>query len=93
MGLVRAFLDGSSIVREEGRLEGRSEGRMEGRSEEARKVLRRLLRKYYPNLELLPEIDRISDVVMLESLIETTFEADEEELVRTAILEAAAKPL
>jgi hypothetical protein len=102
MGLVRAILDGSSLVQEErdqaaaeGRAEGLSKGQAQGeaqgRAAEARKVLRLLLRKYYPELESVAEIDGISNVDALESIIESVFDASGADPVRAAIL-TAAKP-
>jgi hypothetical protein len=90
MGLIRAILDGSSLVQEE-RDEAKAEGRKEGQVGEARRFLRRLLKKNFPQLESMPEIDQISTVEALESLGETIIEARDADRVREAIL-AAARP-
>jgi len=90
MGLVRAILDASKIVQEV-REEGVAEGKAEGKAEEARKFLRLLLGKNFPELESLPEIDTVSGVDTLESLIQMTFDARSADQVRAAVL-AAAKP-
>jgi len=82
MGLVRAILDGSSLVQEE---------RDQAAAGEARKCLRVLLRKRFPELESLAEIDVISNVDALESIIESFFDAGGADPVRAAIL-TAAKP-
>jgi predicted transposase YdaD len=104
MGLIRAILDGSSIVQEErdqaaaqgraeglaeGEARGRAEGQAQGRAAEGRRVLRLLLRKHFPELESLAEIDGISNVDALESIIESVFDASGADEVRTAILRAA----
>jgi hypothetical protein len=104
MGLVRAILDGSSIVREEreqaaalGRVEGLEEGlkeglekgREEGRANEARRLLRLGLRAKFPILENLPEIDRVSSIEKLEALIESVFRESDAATIHGAILSAA----
>ena len=100
MGLIRAILDGSSIVQEErdqaaaagraeGLAEGEAKGRAQGRAVEARRFLRLLLRKHIPELESLAEIDGISNVDALESIIESIFDASGADPVRAAILTAA----
>jgi hypothetical protein len=93
MGLVRAILDGSSLVQEErdqAAAEGRAEGLAQGQAA-ARRVLRLLLRKHFPELESLAEIDAISNIDALESIIESIFDASGADPVRAAIL-TAAKP-
>jgi predicted transposase YdaD len=95
MGLVRAILDGSSIVREEreqAAAEGRAEGKALGKAEEARKVLRLGLRVKFPDLESLPEIDRISSIEGLETLIESVFTSIDGSAIRNAIVAAASRP-
>ena len=100
MGLVRAILDGSKLVQEErdqaaaagraeGLAEGQAQGRAQGRAVEARRFLRLLLRKHFPELESLAEIDGISNVDALESIIESIFDASGADPVRAAILTAA----
>ena len=106
MGLVRAILDGSKLVQEErdqaaaeglakglaeGLAEGEAKGQAKGQAAEARRVLRLLLRKQFPELESLAEIDGISNVEALESIIESVFDASGAGPVRAAIL-TAAKP-
>jgi hypothetical protein len=98
MGLIKAILDGSSLVQEEreqaaarGRAEGEARGAAKGRAEEARRILRRLLSKNFPELESLAEIDEIASVEVLESLMDSALEASGADTVRAAIL-AAAKP-
>lgn len=86
MGLIRAILDGSSLVQEE-----RDEARAEGRVDEARRFLRLLLRNNFPELASIPEIDQISTVEALEALGEAIVEARDADRVRDAIL-AAARP-
>jgi predicted transposase YdaD len=109
MGLVRAILDASSLVREErasarvegreeGRIEGRTEGRAEGRIEgkvegeaaEARKLLRIALRTQYPDLLVMPEVDQITKVEALESMIEAVLCGSSQDTIRRTILAAAA---
>ena len=96
MGMIRAILDGSSLVEEErekaaakGRVEGRVEGRMQGQVNDARRFLRRLLSKNFPQLESLTEIDQISNVETLESLGEAIVDARDADAVREAFLAAA----
>jgi predicted transposase YdaD len=102
MGLVRAILDGSKIVQEErdqaaaeglakGLAEGQAQGQAQGQAAEARRVLRLLLKKHLPELETLTEIDVISNVDALESIIESVFDGGGADPVRAAIL-TAAKP-
>jgi hypothetical protein len=88
VGLIRAILDGSSLVQEE-RDEAEAKGRQEGQVGEARRFLRRLLRKNFPQLESMPEIDQISTVEALEALGETIIEARDADAVRHAILAVA----
>lgn len=75
--------------RAEGLAEGRAEGSAQGRAAEARKFLRLLLRKRLPELESLREIDAISNVDALESIIESVLDAAGADPIRTAILRAA----
>ena len=96
MGLVRAILDGSKLVQEErdqaaaeGLAKGQAQGEAKGRAAEARRVLRLLLKKHFPELESLAEIDVISNVDALESIIESIFDASGADPVRAAILTAA----
>jgi hypothetical protein len=97
MGLLRAILDGS---KHRARGKGSSRGRREsqglagggGRHKDGRR--RRagfcgLLRKHFPELESLAEIDAISNVDALESIIESVFDASGADPVRAAILTAA----
>ena len=79
-GLVRAILDGSSIVQEE---------RDQARAMEARRFLRLWLRKHFPELQSLPEIDAITSVEDLESIGEAVLDAHSAESIRAAILAAA----
>ena len=84
MGFGEILMEGSSILRgardtgrAEGRVEGRAEGREEGRAAglaegqaaEARHLLRRALASRFAGLEAMPELDDISDVEALESLL------------------------
>jgi len=95
MGLLRAILDGKGMevdrarAAAQGEAQGRAEGRTEGRADEARKFLRLLLRKHFPELEPLAQIDAISNVDALESIIESVLEATGGDAVRAAILTAA----
>ena len=73
------------MVQEE-RDEAAAQGMAKGRAEEARKVLRRFLNRHFPDLAPLTEIDAISDVDTLESIIETAFDAKSADQVRAAIL-------
>ncbi|HEY3838235.1 MAG TPA: hypothetical protein VGL72_16760 [Bryobacteraceae bacterium] len=84
MGLMKAFLDGSSIVREE-----RAEGRAEGRVEEARHALRIVLRAKFPDLEQMAEVDRISSVEKLEALLEAVCRTNDMDFIRREILATA----
>lgn len=84
-GFIRAYLDGSNLVREL-----RDEARAEGQAGEARKVLRMSLRAKFPELESLSEIDRISSIEALESLIESVIRSNDEHSIHMAILAAAA---
>jgi hypothetical protein len=96
MGLVKAILDGSIVVQQErdraaaqGLAKGLAQGQAEGTVEEGRKFLRLMLRKRFPALELLPEIDAISDITTLESLGELVMDATEAAPVQAAIVAAA----
>jgi hypothetical protein len=91
MGLVRALLDASSIVQEE-RDSARQEGRMEGRLEGRRDVLRVALGTRYPDLLDLKEIDRISNLETLQSLVEMAYSGVSHDSIRQAILNATAEP-
>jgi hypothetical protein len=94
MALIRALMDGSSLVQEErdkAWAEGQVSGRKEGEVHEAPRFLRRLLRKNFPELASMPEIDQISTVEALESLGEAIVETRDADRVREAIL-AAARP-
>ena len=105
MGLLQAILDGKAMEVERARAaaegqaegqakglaEGLAEGRAEGRAAEARKVLRLLLRKHLPELEPPAEIDEISNVDALESIIESALDATGADAIRAAILTAARK--
>jgi hypothetical protein len=83
MGLMRAILDGKMMEVE------RAQAAAQGRAAEARKFLRLLLRKHLPELESLAQIDAISDVNALETIIENVLDATGADPVRTAILKAA----
>ena len=83
MGLLRAFMDGKGMEVE------RAQAAAEGRAAEARKFLRLLLRKRFPELESLAQIDAISNVDALETIIESVLDATDADPVRTAILTAA----
>ena len=69
--------------------EGKAQGQRQGRAAEARKFLRLLLRKHFPELESLAEIDAISNVDALESIIESVLDAGGADAIRAAILTAA----
>jgi hypothetical protein len=88
MGLTKAFIDGSSLIREE-RAEGREEGFAEGRVEGARKLLRVGLRSKFPKLEFQPEIDRISSIERLEALMEGIFNTSDVDSMRAALTSSA----
>ena len=90
MGLIEAILEGSSLVREVADKAAR-EGRAEGRTEGGRLVLRRVLKAKFPGLEEMPEIQLISSVEVLESLIETASTASDRSTIERAI-SAAARP-
>ena len=87
MGLLRAILDGKGMEVDKARAAAQGEAR--GRAEEARKFLRLLLRKHFPELESLAQIDAISNVDALESIIESVLDATGGDAVRAAILTAA----
>jgi len=91
MGLLRAILDGKGmeVDRAQAAAQGRAEGEAQGRAAEARKVLRLLLRKHFPELESLAQIDAISNVDALESIIESVLDATGGDAVRAAILTLA----
>jgi hypothetical protein len=91
MGLRQAFMDGKGMEVERARAaaQGRAEGEERGRAAEARKLLRLLLRKHFPELESLAQIDAISNVDSLESIIESLLDATGVDAVRVAILTAA----
>ena len=86
MGLVRAILDGKMM--EEERAQAAAQGEAQGRAAEARKFLRLLLRKHFPELESLAQIDAISNVNALETIIESVLDATGADPVRAAILTA-----
>ena len=83
MGLLQAIRDGKMMEVE------RAQAAAQGRAAEARKFLRLLLRKHFPELESLAEIDAISNVDALESIIERVLDATDADAVRAAILTAA----
>lgn len=83
MELIRAVMDGSSLVQEE-RDKARAQGQVEGR-----RFLRCLRRKNFPELESMPEIDQISTVEALEALGEAIVDTRDVGGVRNAILTAA----
>jgi hypothetical protein len=105
MGFVEAIMEASSLVREakdkaaeEGRAEGearglaagRVEGREAGRVEEARRLLRSALQVKYPGLEAMPEIDAITNVRAVESLlIREVLSNSDRNRVERAIIAAA----
>lgn len=94
MALIRALMDGSSLVQEErdkARAEGQVEGRRQGRLDGARRFLRLLLRKNFSQLQSMPEIDQIPNVETLEALGETIVESRDADRIREAI-RAAATP-
>ena len=72
-----------------GLAQGEARGLAQGRAAEARKVLRLLLRKHFPELESLAQIDAISNVDALESIIESVLDATGGDAVRAAILTLA----
>jgi predicted transposase YdaD len=90
-GLAEGLAEGRAEGLAEGLAEGRAEGLAEGRAAEARKVLRLLLRKHLPELEPPAEIDEISNVDALESIIESALDATGADAIRAAILTAARK--
>ena len=79
MGMRQAILDGKMMEVE----------RAQAAAQEARRVLRRLLSKHFAELGSLPEIDAISNVDALESIIDSVFDANDAGSIRTAILAAA----
>jgi hypothetical protein len=91
MGLVRAILDGKMMEEERAHAaaQGAAQGEAQGRAAEARKFLRLLLRKHFPELESLAQIDEISNVNALETIIESVLDATGADPVRAAILTAA----
>ena len=91
MGLVRAILDGKMMEEERAQAaaQGAAQGEAQGRAAEARKFLRLLLRKHFPELESLAQIDEISNVNALETIIESVLDATGADPVRAAILTAA----
>ena len=100
MGLLRAILDGKAMDEERAEAEAKGEarrsgarrggrGEAQGRAAEARKFLRLLLRKHFPELESLAQIDAISNVNALETIIESVLDGTSADAVRTAILTAA----
>ncbi len=62
MGLVEVIIEGSRLVQEEF-----AEAR--GRAAEARRLLKLALAKRFPGLETMPELETISSVTVLESLL------------------------
>jgi hypothetical protein len=100
MGLVEAILEGSSLVREvkdeareEGRKEGLEEGREkgleEGQAAGLRRSLRIALKSRFPGLEAMPEIQWISAVGTLESLLEIAISASDRGIIERSIVRAA----
>lgn len=80
--------EGRAEGREEGRAEGRAEGREEGRAEELvewSRVLRTALKAKFPGLELMPEIDSITRLEILRSLLELTVISSDRSEVERAI--------
>jgi hypothetical protein len=80
--LIEAMLDGSPLVQEKCET---------ARAEEGRSFLRRLLKRSHPELETVPEIDRISDRQALESLGDMVLDGADQDAIRAAIV-AAAQP-
>ena len=85
MSFAEAILDGSKVL-EDIRDEAAAAGRAAGQAAEARKLLLLLLRRHFPELQPLPEIDAISSVQDLESIIEAVLDAHSAESIRAAIL-------
>jgi hypothetical protein len=86
-GFERAISEASPILREE-----RAKGREEGRQDQTRRLLKLGLRARFPSLENLPEIDRISSIEKLESLIESIFQASDQDTIHDAIVAGATRP-
>jgi hypothetical protein len=89
----KAAEEGRKEGREEGRKEGREEGMARGldvgRVEEARRLLRSALQVKYPRLEAMPEIDAITSVGAVESiLIDELLSGGDRNRVERAILAA-----
>ena len=97
MGLLRAILDGQSRWRRKGRKprrKARREGLAQGRGGRrgartggrGAQVSAALAQEAFPELESLAEIDAISNVNALETIIESVLDATGADPVRTAIL-------
>jgi len=80
MDLVELILQESSIVKdirkmahEEGQAQGEAaglvKGEAKGQANEARRLLRAVLASKFPGLEMMPELETITDVRTLESLL------------------------
>jgi len=92
--LIEAILDGMSLVQERcevARSEGLTKGRTEGRAEGEVAALRRVLKRSHPELENLPEFDRVSSLEALESLADMVLDGEDLDAIRAAIM-AAAQP-
>ena len=94
MGFLQAIRQGSSLFQEEraeGWIEGREEGREEGRVEALRDSLRISLHARFPDLEQMPEIDRIENIDTLKRLLDSIFHVADAEAMRRTIVTAATK--
>ena len=91
MGFGEILMEGSSILRG-ARDTGRAEGRVEGQATEARHLLRRVLASRFAGLEGMPELDDISDVETLESLlIDHAMKLTDRAAMEHAIRQAASR--
>ena len=87
-GLAEGLAEGKVV----GRVEGRVEGSESGKTIEAQRLLRLALRERFPGLESMPELEQITNLADLESLIvEHGLRSSDRQSAQKAILEAAAK--
>ncbi len=93
MSLEEAIIEGSWIfqeARERAEADGHQRGLRKGQAQEARRLLRLYLADRFPGLETMPELDRIADPAVFETLlIHHVSRSDDRTSVEAAIKQAA----
>jgi hypothetical protein len=89
MSLEQAIVEGSWIF-QEAREKAVAESLQRGQAQEARRLLRLYLADRFPGLETMPELDRIADPAVFETLlIHHVTRSNDRTSVEAAILLAA----